>query len=159
MLFARITVFPFTQWFLKFRPLTLPLTALCGSQKMSKLKQLPPRSKVKPADCWNLDSLFKSDAAWETAFKKWESEIPGYEKFAGHLGDSAKSLANCLEFDIALDRAGERLGTYAFLKTAEDHGQQHLSADDRPLSKRRQPGRRGCQLSSARKSWRFQRRR
>ena len=58
--------------------------------------------------------------AWETAFKKWESEIPGYEKFAGHLGDSAKSLAGCLEFDIRLDCAGERLGTYAFLKTAED---------------------------------------
>src|SRR5215475_2472194 len=87
---------------------------------MSKVKQLPPRSKVKPADCWNLDSLFKSDSAWETAFKKWESEIPDYERFAGHLGDSAKTLAQCLEFDIRLDRAGERLGTYAFLKTAED---------------------------------------
>jgi oligoendopeptidase F len=87
---------------------------------MTKIKQLPPRSKVKPTDCWDLDSLFKSDAAWETAFKKWESEIPGYEKFAGHLGDSAKSLAGCLEFDIQLDCVGERLGTYAFLKTAED---------------------------------------
>jgi len=87
---------------------------------MSKVKQLPPRSKVKPSDCWDLDSLFKSDAAWENAFKKWESEIPDYERFAGHLGESAKSLAECLEFDIRLDRVGERLGTYAFLKTAED---------------------------------------
>lgn len=87
---------------------------------MSKIKQLPSRSKVKPSDCWNLDSLFKSDSAWETAFKKWESEIPGYEKFAGKLGSSAKSLAECLEFDIHLDRVGERLGTYAFLKTSED---------------------------------------
>ena len=87
---------------------------------MSKVKQLPPRSKVKPADCWDLASLCKSDAAWETAFKKWEGEIAGYEKFAGHLGESAKTLAECLEFDIDFDRAGERLGTYAFLKTAED---------------------------------------
>ncbi len=88
--------------------------------RMSKLKQLPQRSQVKPTDSWNLASLFKSDAAWETAFKKWEAEIPGYAKFAGTLGDSAKSLAACLEFDLKLDRAGERLGTYAFLKTAED---------------------------------------
>ena len=44
----------------------------------------------------------------------------GYEKFAGNLGDSAKTLAECLEFDIGFDRAGERLGTYAFLKTTED---------------------------------------
>jgi oligoendopeptidase F len=58
---------------------------------MSKVKQLPPRGKVKPSDCWNLDSLFKSDAAWETAFKKWENEIPGYNRFASRLGDSAKS--------------------------------------------------------------------
>ena len=56
---------------------------------MSKLKQLPPRNKVKPADCWHLDSLYKSDAAWETAFKKWDGEIDGYEKFAGKLGESA----------------------------------------------------------------------
>src|SRR5262245_14536652 len=87
---------------------------------MSKVKQLPPRSKVKASDCWNLDSLFKSDIAWESAFKKWEREIPGYERFAGHLSESAKALAECLEFDIRLDRVGERLGTYAFLKTAED---------------------------------------
>jgi oligoendopeptidase F len=87
---------------------------------MSKVKQLPPRSKVKPSDCWNLGSLFRSDAAWESAFKKWESEIPGYDRFAGHLGESSKALAECLEFDIRLDRVGERLGTYAFLKTAED---------------------------------------
>ncbi len=87
---------------------------------MSKVKQLPPRSKVKPADCWDLASLYKSDAAWEAAFKKWEGEIKGYERFAGHLGESAKKLADCLEFDIAFDRTGERLGTYAFLKTTED---------------------------------------
>ena len=87
---------------------------------MPKIKQLPPRSKVKKSDCWDLDSLYKSDAAWETAFKKWESEIAGYQKFASHLGDNAKSLAACLEFDIAFDCVGERLGTYAFLKTTED---------------------------------------
>jgi oligoendopeptidase F len=87
---------------------------------MSKIKQLPPRSKVKPSDCWNLDSLYKNDATWETAFKKWDGEIAGYEQFAGKLGESAKELAECLEFDLRLDRVGERLGTYAFLKTAED---------------------------------------
>ena len=31
-------------------------------------------------------------------------------------------LAACLQFDAAIDRAGERLGVYAFLKTAEDQG-------------------------------------
>ena len=87
---------------------------------MTKVKKLPPRSAVKPSDCWDLTSLFKSDAQWETAFKKWEAEIPRYAEFAGRLGESAKSLATCLEFDLKFDRAGERLSTYAFLKAAED---------------------------------------
>src|SRR3954471_17024217 len=87
---------------------------------MAKTKTLPPRSKVKTADTWNLGSLFKTDAEWETTFQKWESQVPGYAKFKGHLSDSAEMLAACMELDAALDRTGERLGVYAFLKTAED---------------------------------------
>jgi len=45
---------------------------------MSKVKMLPPRSKVKSGDTWNLKSLFKSDKEWEATFKKWQSLIPGY---------------------------------------------------------------------------------
>lgn len=87
---------------------------------MSKTKTLPARNKVKLQDQWNLASLFKSDAEWERAFKKWEHQIAGYTKFKEHLGDSAEMLGACLRFDAAIDRAGERLGVYAFLKTAED---------------------------------------
>src|SRR5438093_8746953 len=83
-------------------------------------KTLPPRNKVKPADQWDLASLYKSDVEWESAFQKWETQIPGYGKFRGHLGDSAEMLSACLQFDSAVDRTGERLGTYAFLKTSED---------------------------------------
>jgi oligoendopeptidase F len=75
---------------------------------------------VKPADTWDLSSLFKGDQEWEGAFKKFEAQIPQYEKYKGHLGDSAEMLAACLRFDAGIDRAGERLGVYAILKTAED---------------------------------------
>lgn len=89
---------------------------------MSKTKQLPKRSEVNPADCWDLGSLFKSDEAWEKAFAKWEKQIPRYAEFQGKVAKSAELLAAMLEFDTAFERAGERLGTYAFLKTAEDAG-------------------------------------
>src|SRR4051812_31689016 len=89
-------------------------------RSMAKVKQLPRRSQVKQADCWDLSSLFKDDAAWEAAFTDWEAQIAGYDKFRGRLADGAESLAACLSFDNDFDRAGERLGTYAFLKTAED---------------------------------------
>ncbi len=82
--------------------------------------QLLPRSKVKTADTWDLTSLFANDEAWEDAFTAWEKEIEGYAQFQGKLAESAETLAECLKFDEAFDRAGERLGTYAHLKTAED---------------------------------------
>jgi oligoendopeptidase F len=87
---------------------------------MAKVKQLPTRDQVKPSDCWDLGSLFSSDQAWEAAFAKWEKRIAGYAEFQGTLGRTAKALEGCLKFDLDTDRAGERLGTYSFLKTAED---------------------------------------
>lgn len=88
----------------------------------SKTKLLPSRGKVKPEDTWNLASLFKTDAEWESTFKKWEARIPGYAKFKNHLSDSAEMLSACLQFDGSIDRTGERLAVYAFLRTAEDQG-------------------------------------
>ena len=90
------------------------------SKSKAKAKTLPPRSRVKPSDTWDLSSLFKSDAEWEAAFGKWEGQIAQYEKYKGHLADSAEMLAACLRFDAGFDRLGERLGVYAYLKTAED---------------------------------------
>lgn len=97
------------------RELHIATTAAKG-----KVKALPKRSQVKPGDCWDLTSLFASDDAWEKAFEQWEPKIAEYERFQGQLGKDAKTLAKCLAFDAEFDRAGERLGTYAFLKTAED---------------------------------------
>ncbi len=87
---------------------------------MKKIQKLPSRDQVKAADRWDLSSLFPDDDAWERAFKKWEKRIPGYEKFQGQLAESPKALADCLKFDLDMDRQAERIGTYAFLKTTED---------------------------------------
>jgi oligoendopeptidase F len=87
---------------------------------MAKTKKLPARRQVKPADTWDLASLFESDADWERSFATWEKQMPRYEEFRGTLGDSPAALARCLEFDSDFGRAAERLGTYAHLKTAEN---------------------------------------
>ena len=46
--------------------------------------------------------------------------VDGFEQFKGTLSQSAAHLAKCLTFDSKVSRLGERLGNYAFLKTAED---------------------------------------
>ena len=118
---------------------------------MSKVKQLPRRDQVKPADTWDLASLFPDDAAWETAFTKWEKQHRRLRRrFAASWPTSAKTLAACLKFDTDFDRAGERLGTYAFLKTAEDTANSTYQRMHRPLSQRRQPRGPGGQLHPAR---------
>jgi len=84
------------------------------------LNRIPTRDEVAPADTWDLSGLFASDEAWETAFKQFEEKISGYAQFVGQLASSAERLAECLTFDSECDRLAERLGSYAFLKTAED---------------------------------------
>jgi oligoendopeptidase F len=93
---------------------------MTATKKKPKRKTLPPRSKVKQADTWNLESLYLNDKAWETDFAKWEKKIKRYQKFRSTLAKSADRLAGCLKFDAEFDRQAERLGTYAFLKTTED---------------------------------------
>jgi oligoendopeptidase F len=84
------------------------------------LNRIPERSRVKASDTWDLASLFPTDDAWETAFKKLQRDVKKYDKFRGQLSASPKSVADCLKFDSKLDLLAERLGIYAFLKTSED---------------------------------------
>ncbi len=87
---------------------------------MARLQRLPRRADVRVDDTWDLRALFADDDAWETCFAQYERRIRGYARFRGHLGQSADTLARCLAFDARQDRLGERLGVYAFLRTAED---------------------------------------
>jgi oligoendopeptidase F len=83
-------------------------------------KRLPVRSEVAVADTWDLASLFPHDDAWETAFGEWERLIPGYDHYRGKLGESVDVVSDCLRFETKLERLGDKLGTYAFLKETED---------------------------------------
>ncbi len=77
------------------------------------MKSLPKRSEVPAADTWDLTSLFADDADWDAALAAWEEKIPGFDAFVGSLGSSAERLADCLAFDLEMDREADRLGTYA----------------------------------------------
>lgn len=95
---------------------------------MSEAHRLPSRNEVPPADCWDLSSLYASDDAWEADFKIFESRIPRYSDFRGRLAEGAAIIAECLAFDLEMDRLAERLGTYAFLRTTEDQANNTYQA-------------------------------
>ncbi|HEY1378735.1 MAG TPA: oligoendopeptidase F [Gemmataceae bacterium] len=81
---------------------------------------LPARADVPAADTWDLSRLFAGPADWDAAYAEWLTLIDGYARFRGRLGDSAESLAECLDFDTACDRLGDRVQTYAMLRESED---------------------------------------
>ena len=83
-------------------------------------KKLPARKDVAVGDTWDLASLCRSDAQWEEALGVWEERIGQFAPYAGTLGSSPERLAECLEHDLAFDREGDRLGTYAQLRASED---------------------------------------
>jgi len=84
------------------------------------VKRLPARGDVAVGDTWDLGSLFSSDVEWSAALSEWEKRIPGFAAFAGTLGSSPERLAECLAYDLSVDREGDRLGTYAHLRASED---------------------------------------
>ena len=87
---------------------------------MATVQRVPARSEVDPRDCWDLSSLYPSDAEWEQDLVKFKELIGGFEKFRGQLAQGPQRLAECLQFDMQVDLLSERLGTYVFLKTTED---------------------------------------
>jgi oligoendopeptidase F len=81
---------------------------------------LPARSEVAPGDTWDLSRLFVSPIEWDAAYAEWVKLIDVYAQFRGRLGDSAETLAECLDFDTGCDRLGDRVQTYAALRESED---------------------------------------
>ena len=96
--------------------------AVAKSKTSSSVKKLPLRSEVNVSDTWDLSALYPSDEAWEKAFAAWQKQIAGYAAFKGTLGESAEKLAECIQFDLDVSRAGDRLGNYAHLRVCEDQG-------------------------------------
>jgi oligoendopeptidase F len=84
------------------------------------VKKLPARKDVAVGDTWDLASLCRSDAEWEEALAAWEDRVGQFAPYAGTLASAPERLAECLAHDLAFDREGDRLGTYAHLRAAED---------------------------------------
>ena len=81
--------------------------------------ELKKRSDVAVADTWDLSHLCASDEVWRKDFEAWKVFAEKIVSYRGKL-DVVDSLVEFLKYEEALDREGERLGTYAFLKSTED---------------------------------------
>src|SRR5713101_8102162 len=82
--------------------------------------EIPIRADIPESDKWNLTHLFVDVSKWQEDFLSVQQAYPHIKNWKGKLGASAKNLAECLEFEKAIDLKLERLYHFASLQLAED---------------------------------------
>jgi len=78
------------------------------------------RADVPDSDKWDLTQLFAHADKWSEDFASLQQSYPKIADWKGRLGESAATLAACLEFEKLLDLKIERLFHYASLQLSED---------------------------------------
>src|SRR5204862_1987330 len=82
--------------------------------------KIPTRAEVPEADKWDLTHLFADVNKWREDFAWIQQTYPRLTNWKGRVGESARTLADVLEFEKALDLKIERIYHYASLQLAED---------------------------------------
>ena len=78
------------------------------------------RADLPDADKWDLTHLFADVDKWADDFGWLKRTYSRITDWKGRLGESAATLAACLDFEKSLDLKIERLFHYASLQLAED---------------------------------------
>ncbi|MBS0621801.1 MAG: oligoendopeptidase F [Verrucomicrobia bacterium] len=79
------------------------------------------RSSVTERECWDLSSLYPSEAAWEADLEtlSWDNLV----EFQGRLGEGPLVIAALFDCFFEMQRKLDRLYTYAHLRHDEDLGE------------------------------------
>jgi oligoendopeptidase F len=78
------------------------------------------RAEVPVDMTWDLGDLFASEALWEAEFAALDAARAEVEPFRGRLGESAATLARCLDAVEDLQARLMRVSTFAYLRNAQD---------------------------------------
>ena len=83
-------------------------------------EKIPTRVEIPEKDKWDLRHLFVDVSKWQEDFAWVQQTYSRLQQWKGKVGESAKSLADCLESEKALEMKIERLYHFASLQLAED---------------------------------------
>ena len=89
---------------------------------MAEMKPIPERGEIPQEYTWNPADMFPTDEAWQAeydAVKTLGERISGY---AGHLGESAKTLYEFVELEQETGTPLGALMRYSSLRQDEDPG-------------------------------------
>jgi oligoendopeptidase F len=95
---------------------------------MTEVHTLPLRSEVPVDHTWDLESVYPTAAAWETAYRGVEARLPELSVYRGRLGDSPATLAAFLDaYQEAAIEMG-KVNLYASNGSAVDTSDQPAAA-------------------------------
>ncbi|MES1953959.1 oligoendopeptidase F [Salinisphaera hydrothermalis] len=94
------------------------LAADTGSGSSSTTQADHPASQTPTT--WNLDDLYASPAAWQSAYDQTQQRIDTLSRFSGHLTDSVDALAKALNTVSDVQKSVARLSVYAGLAADQD---------------------------------------
>jgi oligoendopeptidase F len=78
------------------------------------------RSQVPDRYKWDLSALYKDDAAWAEAKKKFDQELPQLAQFQGKLGESSATLAAAMTAVEKIGMEADRIYVYGSQRFDED---------------------------------------
>ena len=82
---------------------------------------LKERKDIPEAYQWDIASMYDSDEIWEKDLQEADTGASEFQRFQGHLGDSASVLADALIEQGRISQTAERVFVYARMKQDEDN--------------------------------------
>ena len=92
------------------------------------VQSLPTRDAVPEAQTWDINSVYPSDTAWESAYRDASAALPKLAHYAGTLGESASALLEVLHERDRQRTQIERIREYAWMQANVDLGEQAAAA-------------------------------
>lgn len=112
------------------------LSIIYNQQRRMNMSKVMKRSEVPEKDKWNLQDLFKDQAAWDKEYEEVKSLTKKAAEFQGKL-NNAEAVKSCFELDDEISLKTERLYVYAHMHHDEDTANptyQSLSQKAKKLS-------------------------
>ncbi|EST12930.1 oligoendopeptidase F [Sporolactobacillus laevolacticus] len=85
-----------------------------------KTTALPKREDIPVEETWNLEAIYPSVEAWESAFQKVKDLIAEAEQFKGKIGESADTLYALLQKQDEITELLYKVYVYAHMKNDEN---------------------------------------
>lgn len=82
--------------------------------------ELPLHSELPQNMTWDLTPLYVTHKDWDKDFKKIDNLVNKFLSYKGHLGDSAKTMADAITAMDVMERHIEKVYLFAHLKSDED---------------------------------------